>query len=479
MKRYKFHLIVLIFFLSINSLIFAQLEIIQAFPNLTFEQIVDIQSPGDNTNRIFVVSQPGIIRVFENDESVIETKDFLDIRSKVLYGGEQGLLGLAFHPNFVNNGYFFVNYTTNNPRRTVISRFSIDTDDINKADITSEIILMEVDQPYSNHNGGQLVFGPDGYLYNSFGDGGSGGDPMNNGQNRSTLLASIIRIDVDRTQGDLNYAIPPGNPFVGNSEGYREEIYAYGLRNVWRFSFDNDGRLWAADVGQNAWEEVHIINKGDNCGWRVMEGFHCYNPASGCDQTGLSLPIWEYEHNSSGGFSITGGYVSYSLNAEEIFGKYICADFVSGRFWALTYENGNLEVEVLAETSFPVSTFGTDKNGELYFASYRNDGRIYKFSGTKITGVEPNIPGDYKLHQNYPNPFNPSTNIKIEIQKSAFVTLDIYDVLGKPVDTLVNEYKSPGIYNYKFNAQNLATGIYYYRLKTGEFSESKKMLFLK
>ena len=249
--------------------------IVDAFPNLNFDQPVDIQSPKDGTNRIFVLSQPGIVFVFDNDAKTKTKKVFLDIRNKVLYGGEQGLLGLAFHPNFKSNGFFYLDYTIDNPRRTVVSRFRVSAKDPNKADPGSEVILFEVEQPYSNHNGGQISFGPDGYLYVSLGDGGSGGDPKNNAQNLKSLLGKILRIDVDKKSNGKNYSIPDDNPFKGNKNGNKEEIFAFGLRNVWRFSFDKKGNLWAADVGQNEWEELNIIEKGKNYGWRIMEGKHC------------------------------------------------------------------------------------------------------------------------------------------------------------------------------------------------------------
>lgn len=185
-----------------------------------------------------MVSQKGKIHVFQNDPDVENTDIFMDISHKVLYGGEQGLLGLNFHPNYEENGYFYIDYTTSSPRRTVIARYKVSGSDPNSADAGSETVLLEVNQPYANHNGGQTSFGPDGYLYISFGDGGSGGDPQNNGQDPGTILGSIIRIDVDDTEGGKNYAIPETNPFKDNDSGYREEVYAYGLRNVWRFSFD-------------------------------------------------------------------------------------------------------------------------------------------------------------------------------------------------------------------------------------------------
>jgi glucose/arabinose dehydrogenase len=216
----------------------SQTLIKNAFPNITIPSPVDLQSPFDETNRIFVVSQPGKIYVFPNNSSASNPKVFLDITDRVLSGGEQGLLGLAFHPNFIKNGYFYVNYTANNPRRTIISRFQVSNTNGDSAVKASEFILMTYNQPFSNHNGGQVSFGPDGYLYIAAGDGGSGGDPQGNGQNKAALLGKILRIDVNGTSGNKNYLIPPDNPFAGNTQGWAEEVYAYGMRNPWRFSFD-------------------------------------------------------------------------------------------------------------------------------------------------------------------------------------------------------------------------------------------------
>lgn len=351
----------------------------EAFPNLTFEFPVDIQFPKDGTNRIFVLSQPGKIYVFDNNSDTKEKKIFLDISSKVLYGGEMGLLGLAFHPNYKENGYFYLDYTTDNPRRTIISRFKVSGNDPSVADPLSEEILLEVAQPYENHNGGQISFGPDGYLYISLGDGGSGGDPLNAGQDLKNLLGKLLRIDVHNKANKKNYSIPTDNPFYGNSEGYKEEIYAYGLRNVWRFSFDKNNRLWAADVGQNKWEEINLIEKGKNYGWRILEGKHGYNPETFCDTTGLVMPIWEYGHNEMGGFSITGGFVYEGDSAPALKGKYIYADYVVGKIWSLDYNEGKVTNQLIQQTDLMISTFGLDQDRELYFASYSNNGKIYKF----------------------------------------------------------------------------------------------------
>lgn len=353
------------------------ITVVEAFPALSFTRPVDFQHAGDNSNRIFVVEQRGVISVFENDASTTQKSNFLNIESQVDdSGNEEGLLGLAFHPDYESNGYFYVNYTASSPNRTVISRFTVSSSNPNQADTGSELVLLEYDQPYSNHNGGQVSFGPDGYLYIAVGDGGSGGDPQGNGQNLKTLLGSILRIDVDQASGASNYSIPADNPFANNSEGFRGEIYAYGLRNPWRFSFDSaNGQLWTGDVGQNKFEEVDIITKGGNYGWNTMEGLHCFKPAD-CNQEGLELPIWEYDH-TQGDISITGGFVYRGALLEELEGLYIYADYVSGRIWTLDGNDpANPVNKELLNADFPISSFGIDQNQELYICGF--DDKIYK-----------------------------------------------------------------------------------------------------
>jgi len=317
------------------SVLLGQVQIDEAFPSLYFTQPIDLQYPPDESNRLFVVEQEGYIYVFENDVFVTDKTIFLDIRDRIVFEGERGLLGLAFHPDYENNGYFFVNYTAPGPLRTVVSRFQVTADDPDVGDESSEHIIIEINQPFTNHNGGQVVFGPDGYLYIGMGDGGAGGDPYGHGQNLNTLHSSMLRIDVDNPDEGLNYGIPDNNPFVGT--GYREEIYAFGLRNPWRFSFDPVTNIcWIADVGQNLYEEIDLLEVGGNYGWNIMEGAHCYDPPVGCDTAGLIVPLYEYNHNV--GESITGGFVYRGSLVPDLYGKYIFADFEYGDVYWSTKE---------------------------------------------------------------------------------------------------------------------------------------------
>ena len=304
----------------------------------------------------------------------------MDISSRVLYGGEQGLLGLAFHPNYTQNGYFYVNYMADNPRRTIIARYTLSAD-ANVADSNSQQVILEISQPFGNHKGGQLAFGPDGYLYIGVGDGGSEGDPNGNGQNLSTLLGKILRIDVNTQSNGRNYGIPADNPFAGNTAGYLEEIYAYGFRNPWRFSFDSaTGALWVGDVGQDRVEEIDLVEKGKNYGWNIMEGTLCYNPPTGCNQTGLTLPIWNYTHDL--GNAVIGGYIYRGSALPGLVGAYVYGDYGSGRIWALRYNGSEANNVLLVDSSLNIASLGIDQNNELYFCAY--DGKIYKLA---VSGI--------------------------------------------------------------------------------------------
>lgn len=334
-------------------------------------QPVVITNAGDE--RLFVAEQSGAIRVISSGELLRDP--FLDLSGELSTGGERGLLGLAFPSDYQETGRFYV-YYTGDGGQSVLSRFSVTPGNPNRANPESEEVLLTQEQPFSNHNGGQIVFGPDGYLYVGLGDGGSGGDPQGNGQNLGTFLGKLLRLDVS---GDAGYAVPPSNPFV-DRDGARDEIWAYGLRNPWRFSFDREtGDLYIADVGQDAYEEVNFVAAGTgaglNYGWKIMEGLHCYE-ASECDQAGLTLPVIEYPHGPQWGTSITGGYVYRGSDVPALQGSYVFADFVSGRVWSASAEGG-WAPKPLFETGFNVSTFGEDAAGELYVAAY-DSGMIYR-----------------------------------------------------------------------------------------------------
>ncbi|RMG91767.1 MAG: glucose dehydrogenase [Chloroflexi bacterium] len=326
-------------------------------------------------DRLFIVEQPGIIRIAQNGTLLPEP--FLDITDRVGSDAfEQGLFSVAFHPAYQENGRFFVNYTDKSGN-TVIARYQV-SENPNQANPDSETILLYIPQPYANHNGGQLQFGPDGYLYIGMGDGGNAGDPLGHGQNPATLLGAMLRIDVDHTTSDKPYAIPPDNPFITEANKL-PEIWAYGLRNPWRFSFDRiTGDMFIADVGQNQWEEVHFqpasSTGGENYGWNILEGSHCFIQAN-CATIGLELPIFEYDHSE--GCSITGGYVYRGQQFPALWGNYFVADFCSGNIWAVTQtETGNWSARKVLESGLRISSFGEDVNGELYVVVM--NGRIFQ-----------------------------------------------------------------------------------------------------
>ncbi|MEZ4903701.1 MAG: PQQ-dependent sugar dehydrogenase [Spirosomataceae bacterium] len=344
---------------------------------LTFERPVEFTHAGDGSNRVFVIEQEGKIRVFNNSVSTQSAGVYLDIQKKVSSEGEMGLLGLAFHPNFKENGYFYVNYTKRKPLETVIARYQAVSSSSNSVNIASERILLKIAQPYDNHNGGKLAFGPDGYLYVSTGDGGAWGDQHNNAQNKTSLLGKILRIDVDKTDKG-NYGIPADNPFVGNKAGFQEEIFAYGLRNPWRFSFDvQTGQIWVGDVGQNEFEEINVITKGGNYGWRLKEADRCYNPRKDCDNGNLIAPIHHYPRKD--GVSVSGGFVYRGARVPFLEGKYIFADYSNGNVWALTFEgNRKINNQLINNDGGAVAAFGEDSNQELYVLDH-NSGKIKRF----------------------------------------------------------------------------------------------------
>ena len=372
-----------------------------AFPNLKWDnwnavddagnirdlRLMELTYPDDGSNRLFAASQQGGIWCFENDRNVSKSHLFLDLRGKVLDwkgrgANEQGLLGFDFHPKFKSNGKFYVYYTHTDDKRSIVSQFTVSADDPNKADPNSEVVLMEIEQPYKNHNGGCIEFGPDGYLYIALGDGGDRNDPKASGQDLSQLLGSILRIDVDGQESGNQYRIPSDNPFVGKP-GARGEIYAYGIRNPWRIAFDKqNGDLWIGDVGQELWEEVNVIRKGGNYGWSQREGVYGFNNRPIVKGVGEPIdPVWQYDHRV--GRSITGGRVYRGTRLPELSGKYLYADYVTGVIWALSYDRESGKAtrnDQVVPDSIPVLAFGEDQSGEVYYLTNSTRGEcIYRF----------------------------------------------------------------------------------------------------
>lgn len=453
MKLFRSILLHTIFFTVLFSQAQDDVELVEFATGLNSPAA--ITHAGDD--RLFVVEKAGYIRIIDT-EGNLKPEPFLDITDRAdPAGNEQGLLGLAFHPNYGNNGYFFVNYTDDQDQ-SHIARFSVNDGNPDLADPDSEFTILTLDQPFTNHNGGDLVFGPDGYLYIGFGDGGSGGDPGNRSQNLSVLLGKMLRIDVDSGNP---YAIPEDNPFVDNPDAL-DEIWAYGLRNPWRFSFDREtGDLWIADVGQNQIEEIDFqpasSDGGENYGWRCYEGNSTYN-TSGCGpQSDYVFPVFEYTHNN--GCSVTGGYVYRGTDIPQMEGYYVFADYCTDYIWTLHEEGGEWISNQLGQFSGNnFSTFGEDANGELYVAGYSN-GTIFRFKST-TSGFNDVNPQPLQI---YPNPFNDKIRIGTKSVISQPVRIIITDLHGNDVfqsdlnreDTVLNlGFLSAGVYIVGLKDQN-------------------------
>ena len=424
--------------------------------------------------RLFVVEQGGMIKIIQSDGSV-NPVPFLDISSQVSSGGERGLLGLAFHPNYANNGYFYINYTKTNGD-TRVSRFSVDSGNPDVADPSSEFIVIEYSQPFSNHNGGCLAFGSDGYLYISSGDGGGSGDPNNRAQDKNTLLGKMLRLDVDNPSGGNNYGIPPDNPFVGDPNA-RGEIWAYGLRNPWKFSFDHtDNNLWIADVGQASLEEINraaVSEAGLNYGWRCYEASQPFNTQGCPPQSEMTFPLAEYSHNG-GNCSITGGYVYRGNVYSDIAGLYFFADFCSGIIGTVD-NSGNL----VDYGSFPGNwaSFGEDVNKELYILDL-NGGRIYKIKGGEIAGTDDN-PLANTLSM-VPNPA--SDSVSFTLRNDSIENLELFDVRGSKIlmDTGFLKNNSEGNVDGKrtISIAHLRSGLYFVKITGGNGKSILKKLII-
>ncbi len=371
-----------------------EISLNRIFDQLRFIEPILLTNSGDGTNRIFIAEQDGMIRVFQNFDQISDSRVFLDIRENInSEGNEQGLLGLAFDPQYASNGHFYVYHTEYGADSTVLMRYTVSTDS-NIADTASGLLLLRIDQPFVNHNGGGMAFGLDGLLYLGLGDGGLFSDPKGHAQNTSTLLGSILRVDVSAAKQLEPYRIPDGNPFFGKTSvprpgqlSDRPEIWAYGFRNPWRISFDQvTGDLWVGDVGENSREEINIIQPGLNYGWNLSEGSNCFK-SNDCDLSQIALPVYEYDH-SSGDCSITGGYVYSGERLPSLSSHYVFGDYCSGRIWAIKHKNGiTSEPFLLADANFQIPSFGVDELGELYVLS--SSGGVYRL---EIKSNSPLIP---------------------------------------------------------------------------------------
>ena len=481
MSRNSLKVLLFLFGLFLNSSAFAKdISLVKAFPNLEFELAVFLTNSADATNRIFVVERAGRILVFPNDPEVTSPEVFLDIEDRVDHSQsfEKGLLGLAFHPDYMNNGFFYVTYTAgpDSLLRSVLSRFSVNPNNPNDSDPESELILLEIFNPTLVHFGGMLEFGKEGYLYISRGDGGSAYiAEVSDAQDLTNLRGTILRIDIDNPSGIKNYGIPPDNPLIGNTEGYMEEIWAWGLRNPWRFSIDSEtGLMWGADVGEASYEEVNIIEKDRNYGWNLMEGFHCQD-ADTCDTTGLTMPIVEYGRTMGLGCAITGGYVYRGNDIPILKGAYVYGDWCSGNIWMLRYEDSQIVADsLLMESLVSISSFGVDEKLELYVIDFWG-GSIFRFTDSSTTSLI----SKYTLLQNYPNPFNSVTKIRFFTPIEGRVTLIVYDLRGREVVRLLDEFEPSGHHWVFWNASNIPSGIYFYQLVAGDFVQTRKMVLLK
>jgi hypothetical protein len=452
--------------LPLSASFAAEVDLQNAFPNLPyFDFPTDLQDPMDGTDRLFMLEKAGKIWVFQNDPSVSSRKLFLDLSPYVNSYWECGLLGLAFDPNYDSTGAFYVYYTADAPLTSRLSRFHV-SGDPDVADLGSEEILLEIPQTNFCHKSGCLVFGPDGYLYLTVGDDCQGWPA----QDRTSLMGKMLRLDVNGISL-LPYAIPRDNPFVGNTHGWREEIYAYGFRNTWRFSIDPETkRIWGGDVGEASWEEVNIIKKGRNYGWWPMEGNECYHPPE-CDTTGTNnvLPVWVFPHVSELGESITGGFVYRGHTCPSLWGKYVYCDYVNGTMWALSYDGvtaTNDEIYNVGVRPFNyLSTFGVDKDDEVYVVTLW--GYIYKMVDL-TTGVANRTPPATALRVQ-PNPFQTSTMLQFDVPASSGdARIDLYDVSGRRVRALISSASSSArmvTWNgTDDHGRELASGVYFARL---------------
>ena len=421
---------------------------VDAFGFDLFAPVELVVAPGQ-PDRAYVVEQgvsgPARVQTFVPGDAAPTT--FLDLTSRVVSNGERGLLGLAFHPDYAENGRVFVSYTAANPNRSVVSEFARAEGDALSADAASERVVLEVPQPATNHNGGQITFGPDGYLYLGLGDGGGANDEYGNGQNLETLLGAILRLDVDDVPEGEDYGIPASNPFAQTGSTARDEIYAYGLRNPWRFAFDDStGDLWVMDVGQGEWEEIDRVEAGGNYGWPIVEGPECFQ--SGCRAEDFDSPVFSYSHSGdTGGFSISGGMVYRGEALPGLQGRVLYADYVSRRVWALDVSGSAPDTTLLLTLPVgnDISAVREGPDGEAYVL-------VHSFGGPRRTlrldavgvAAEPEPAEAPVLSLDGPNPFLEGTGVTVTAHDGGPVRLTLHDALGREVAVLLEADLAPG-----------------------------------
>lgn len=462
--------IVSVVLISFTLTSFSQVIDIELFA-IGLNKPVNIKHAGDD--RLFVVEQDGTIKIITLEGDVLPNP-FLDINDRVItvtgIGDERGFLGLAFHPDYVNNGYFYVNYI-NNSGNTVISRFTRQSE--NLADTNSELILLTYPQPFPNHNGGDMAFGPDGYLYISSGDGGSAGDPDNNSQTLTNLLGKILRLDVDNPSNGNNYGIPNTNPFLGNPSG-EDEIWAYGLRNPWKFSFDNStNEIWIADVGQSEIEEINVVDintAAPNFGWRCFEGNQPFINNNCPPENLLTFPIASYTHSGGDFFrcSITGGYRYRGASQPSLQGIYFFADFCSEEIGYLQQDGNDWVMNFTAPLNHNWVAFGEGQDGELYISSI-GEGSLYKIIDSNLSAEE------FEINNIIAAP-NPASHQIIFTSNNEVVLINkltVYDLLGKTVSNIENVASS----NISLNLNNYDTGMYLAKIEVNN-SQIKILKFI-
>ena len=461
---------------------------------------VDVLAPVDlvlapgQPDRVYIVEQgvvgPGFaprVQTLAPGDAAATT--FVDLGDRVLKGGEAGLLGLAFHPDYAANGRLFVSYTAGSPRRSVIAELARSASDPLQADLATERVVLQVGQPEGNHNGGQIQFGPDGFLYIALGDGGGAGDPGNHGQRPSTLLGSILRIDVDTRPDGAEYGIPDDNPFAQTDGAERDEVYAYGFRNPWKFAFDDaTGALWAMDVGQDEWEEINRVEAGENYGWNAVEGPDCFPAGSdGCDVSAFVAPVFSYPHdNATGGFSVSGGMVYRGSDLPALAGRVLYADFATRRVWALDPDRADPDHELLLTTSrgsnnAGISAIREGPGGEAYILVYSDSGptRILRLESVVVTAEpEPDRAGGLQLVG--PNPFSRSTAVTVERAAGGPARVTLHDALGRELAVLFDGALAPSVARrVEVSGDALPPGVYVVRLAAADRTAGRQLVVVR